>query len=179
MIVLRPPSRAFQEKAGDNSRHTEWRQPCLKLLLPCTTCSMSLLLLLVNSSTVSLTWSGRVIPPNKCICRQSTETAEWQQAGPLIDLYPGNSPAYLNHVLHDVCHNQLEVAHMQTCRCVAFSLTAPAMQHLGRVLICNLLTVRLPAQQLVGRANRVQQQPRICSAGRCSLADGSRGSCTV
>lgn len=42
--------------------------------------------------------------------QQSTETAELQQAGPLIDLYPGNSPAYLNHVLHDVCHNQLEDA---------------------------------------------------------------------
>ncbi|KAL0049441.1 hypothetical protein WJX82_002527 [Trebouxia sp. C0006] len=42
--------------------------------------------------------------------QQSTETAECQQAGPLIDLYPGNSPAYLNHVLHDVCHNQLEDA---------------------------------------------------------------------
>jgi len=93
-----------------------------------------------------------VISLDECICRQSTETAEWQQAGPLIDLYPGNSPAYLNHVLHDVCRNQLEVAHMQTCSCVTFSLTAPAVQHLDRILICKLLTVFLPAQQLVGQA---------------------------
>ena len=88
----------------------------MKLLLPCTTCSMSLLLFFVYSS---LSWSGRLISPNECICRQSTETAELQQADPLIDLYPGNSPAYLNHVLHDVCHNQLEVAHIQTCSACA------------------------------------------------------------
>ncbi len=174
MLVLRPPPRAFLERAGDNSRHKEWRQPCMKLLLPCTTCSMSLLLSFVYSSTVSLTWSGRVLSPNECICRQSTETAELHQAGLLLDLYPGNSPAYLNHVLHDVCHNQLEVAHKQTCICFTFTLAAPAMQRLNRISIYKLPTVCLPAQQLVGRANRVQHQPRICSAGRCSLADGSR-----
>jgi len=99
---------------------------------------------------IDLIW--RVISLDECICRQSTETAELQQAGPLIDLYPENSPAYLNHVLHDVCHNQLEVAHKQTCRCVTFSLTAPAMQQLGHVLICKHSTVCLPAQQLPGRA---------------------------
>lgn len=32
-----------------------------------------------------------------------------QQPGPLLELYPGSSPAYLNHVLHDICHDRLEV----------------------------------------------------------------------
>ena len=33
-----------------------------------------------------------------------------QQAGLLLDLYPGSSLAYLSHVLHDICHDRLEVA---------------------------------------------------------------------
>lgn len=32
------------------------------------------------------------------------------QAGPLLELYPGSSPAYLNHVLHDICQDRLEVS---------------------------------------------------------------------
>ena len=56
-------------------------------------------------------------------CRQHQQSAphtgqaaEAQQAGgdqqhvsPLLEMYPNSSLAYLNHVLHDICHDGLEV----------------------------------------------------------------------
>lgn len=36
--------------------------------------------------------------------------ADRQQAATLLELYPGSSPAYLNHVLHNICHDRLEDA---------------------------------------------------------------------
>ena len=35
--------------------------------------------------------------------------ADRQLAAALLELFPGSSPVYLNHVLHDICHDRLEV----------------------------------------------------------------------
>ena len=110
---------------------------------------------------------------------QHTEQHQ-QQPGPLLELYPGSSPAYLNHVLHDICHDRLEVCGL-----------TPATVHLSDQCCVSAH----PAQSQACRdANlqHVHQSPDVlwvipcffstawgeCHyeflAGRGSLADGSR-----
>lgn len=64
-----------------------------------------------------------------------------QQAGPLLELYPGVSLAYLNHVLHSICQDRLEVgslAHNQPPCC-----TFVACMHVLLVQVL-LASVRIP-----------------------------------